>query len=229
MVLCRPASGSLRHPLNLTTSLFARMHFSFTQLQAPVVAHFPQQWHCCVPSRSMGDQIGVVDSGPSVCSEPHKCESDVCAAAAVEVWQHMCCVRLLVSLCSAHLSLCVDLLCSNLWEWQTADVRGSHLPKKNPADNLVLPKKSMLLFRSRRAAVFAGARDGSGNVCTADRQTGGHCWTVEGTNSGGGKWRQGLLMFWLPLLGSLVICPPYKQIIEKIFKMLSWKGNITIG
>ena len=77
MVLCRPASGSLRHPLNLTTSLFARMHFSFIQLQAPVVAYFPQQWHCCVPSRSMGDLIGVVDSGPSVCSEPHKCESDV--------------------------------------------------------------------------------------------------------------------------------------------------------
>ena len=85
MVLCRPASGSLRHPLNLTTSLFARMHFSFIQLQAPVVAYFPQQWHCCVPSRSMGDQIGVVDSGPSVCSEPHKCESDVWGAAAVEV------------------------------------------------------------------------------------------------------------------------------------------------
>ena len=77
MVLCRPASGSLRHPLNLTTSLFACMHFSFIQLQAPVVAYFPQQWHCCVPSRSMGDQIGVVDSGLSVCSEPHKCESDV--------------------------------------------------------------------------------------------------------------------------------------------------------
>ena len=77
MVLCRPASGSLRHPLNLTTSLFAQMHFSFIQLQAPVVAYFPQQWHCCVPSRSMGDQIGVVDSGLSVCSEPHKCESDV--------------------------------------------------------------------------------------------------------------------------------------------------------
>ena len=129
MVLCRPASGSLRHPLNLTTSLFARMHFSFIQLQAPVVAYFPQQWHCCVPSRSMGDQIGVVDSGPSVCSEPHKCESDVWGTAAVEVWQHMCCVRLLVSLCSEHLS--VDLLCSTLWEWQTADVRGSHLPKKN--------------------------------------------------------------------------------------------------
>ena len=228
MVLCRPASGSLRHPLNLTTSLFARMHFSFIQLQAPAVAYFPQQWHCCVPSISMGDQIGVVDSGPSVCSEPHKCESDVCAAAAVEVWQHMCCVRLLVSLCSAHLSLCVDLLCSTLWDWQTADVRGSHLPK-NPAGNLVLPKKSMLLFRSRRAAVFAGARDGSGNVCTADRQTGGHCWTVEGTNSGGGKWRQGLFMFWLPLLGLLVICPSGKQIAEDFFKMLSWKGNITIG
>ena len=140
MVLCRPASGSLRHPLNLTTSLFARMHFSFIQLQAPVVAYFPQQWHCCVPSRSMGDQIGVVDSGPSVCSEPHKCESDVWGAAAVEVWQHMCCARLLVSLCSEHLSLCVDLLCSTLWDWQTADVRGSHLPK-NPAGNLVLPKK----------------------------------------------------------------------------------------
>ena len=77
MVLCRPASGSLRHPPNLTTSLFAHMHFSFIQLQAPVVAYFPQQWHCCVPSRSMGDQIGVVDSGLSVCSEPHKCESDV--------------------------------------------------------------------------------------------------------------------------------------------------------
>ena len=103
MVLCRPASGSPRHPLNLTTSLFARIHFSFIQLQALVVAYFPQQWHCCVPSRSMGDQIGVVDSGLSVCSEPHKCESDVCGAAAVEVWQHMCCVRLLVSLCGSAL------------------------------------------------------------------------------------------------------------------------------
>ena len=179
MVLCKPASGSLRHPLNLTTSLFAQMHFSFIQLQAPVVAYFPQQWQCCVPSRSMGDQIGVVDSGLSVCSEPHKCESDVCGAAAVEVWQHMCCVRLLVSLCGSAL----------LHSLGMTNCRCARQPlaKKTRLAISCCQKKSMLLFRSRRAAVFAGARDGSGNVCTADRQTGGHCWTVEGTNSGGGK------------------------------------------
>ena len=187
MVLCRPASGSLRHPLNLTTSLFARMHFSFIQLQAPVVAYFPQQWHCCVPSRSMGDQIGVVDSGPSVCSEPHKCESDVCGAAAVDVWQHMCCVRLLVSLCSAHLSLSLWICSAPLSENDKVQMCAAATCQKPRLAISCCQKKSMFLFRSRRAAVFAGARDGSGNVCTADRQTGGHRWTVEGTNSGGGK------------------------------------------
>ena len=133
------------------------------------------------------------------------------------------------SLSALNISLSVWICSAPLSETDKLQMCAAATCQKTRLAISCCQKKSMLLFRSRRAAVFAGARDGSGNVCTADRQTGGHCWTVEETNIGGGKWRQGLLMFWLPLLGSLVICPPYKQIIEKIFKMLSWKGNITIG